>query len=63
MLMFGTRGCLRNAIMVKNQKQFSHMFHLIDKDESLLSVASDIEVLIAQFDKDCLGKIRQFPTL
>ena len=36
--------------MVKRQwqRQINHMFHPMDKDVKLLSVASDIEVLIAQ---------------
>ena len=34
--------------MAKSQKQINHMFHSIDKDERLLSFASDMEVLNAQ---------------
>lgn len=55
MLMFGT-CCLRNASKVKSQRQFSHMFHFIDKDESLLSVAIDIEVLQPKLTKIALTR-------
>ena len=43
--------------MAKSQRQISHMFHLIDKDERLLSIASGIEVMNAQVERNCLGKI------
>ena len=43
--------------MANSQKQINHMFHTIDKDERLLSVASDIKPLNAQVEKDRLGKI------
>ena len=39
------------------------MFHPIDKDERLLSVASDIEVLNAQIERDRLGNIGEFPKI
>lgn len=32
-------------------------------DESLLSIASDIELLNAQVERDDLGKIGEFPKL
>ena len=43
--------------MAKSQRQTSHIFHLIEKDERLLSIASDIEVLKTQIERNCLGKI------
>ena len=39
------------------------MFHPTDKDERLLSFASDIEVLNAQVERDCFGKIGAFPRI
>ena len=36
------------------------MLHLIDNDERLSSVASDIELLNAQAERDRLGKSREF---
>jgi hypothetical protein len=33
--------------MAKSQRQINHMFHPIDKDERVLSIPSDIEVLNA----------------
>jgi len=39
------------------------MFHPIDKDERLLSVAGDIEVLNAQVERDRLGNIGEIPTI
>ena len=36
------------------------MFHIIDKDERLLSVASDIESLNPQADRDFLGIFGDF---
>ena len=61
-LMFG-RGCLRNTCMAKSQRQINFMFHPIDKDERLLSFASDIEVLSSGVERDCLGKITKFPRI
>jgi hypothetical protein len=36
------------------------MFHPIDKDERLLNIASDIEVLNAQVERYHLGMIGEF---
>ena len=41
--------------MAKSRRQISHMLHPIDKDVRLLSIASDIEVLNAQVERDHLG--------
>jgi hypothetical protein len=46
--------------MAKSHSQVSHMFHLTEKDERLLSIASDIEVLKAHVERNCLGKIGHF---
>ena len=59
MLMFG-RGCLRNCKHGEESEANRHMFHPIDKDERLLSVASDIEILNFPVERDCLGKIGEF---
>ena len=37
------------------------MFHPIDKDERLLSVANNIEVLNGHVERDCLGNNGEFP--
>jgi hypothetical protein len=58
-LMFG-RGCLRNCKHGEELKENRHMFHPIDKDERLLSVASDIEIVNVQVERDYLGKIGEF---
>ena len=49
--------------MAKSQKQINHVFHLIDKDERLLSIASDIEVLNTQAERDCLVRIGEFSNI
>jgi hypothetical protein len=44
--------------MAKSRRQISHiMLHPIHKDERLLSIASDIEVLNAQVERDHLGRL------
>jgi hypothetical protein len=47
------------ASMAKNHKQINHKVRPIDKDETLLSVARDIEVLNAQIKRDCHEKIKK----
>ena len=37
------------------------MFHPIDKEKRLMSIASDIEVLNAQVERDCHGKVGELP--
>ena len=39
------------------------MSHPIGKNKRLLSITSDIEVLNAQVERDCLGKIGEFPKI
>ena len=46
--------------MAKSQRKINDMFHPLDKGERLLNVASDIEVLNAQVERDFLGKIGEF---
>ena len=41
----------------------NHMFHPIDKDERLLNVASDIEVLDAQVERYHLEMIGELPEI
>ena len=50
------------ASMAKSQRQIDLMFHPIDKDERLLSIASVIEVLNAQ-ERDGLGRIGESPNI
>ena len=51
MLMF-SRGCLNFVSIAKSHMQINHKFHPIDKDERLLSIASDIKVLNTQLERD-----------
>jgi hypothetical protein len=46
--------------MAKSRRQISHMLHPIHKDERLLSIASDIEVLNCQVERDHLGRLENF---
>jgi len=47
--------------MAKIQRQILRIFHPIDKDERLLSVANNLEVLNAHVEGDCVGNIGEFP--
>jgi hypothetical protein len=38
--------------MAKRQRRISRIFHPVDKDERLFNVASDIEVLNTQLERD-----------
>ena len=48
------------ASMAKTAWQISNMFHPIDKDQRLLSIASDIKVLNAWVEKTALERLEKF---